>query len=308
MRSVLISAQDLAAWLARDDAPVVLAVRNGPMAQFIPDGPMAQFIPDGPVARAIQDGPVARAIQDGPVARGTPRIPGAVDVDLATGLASPQSGFSGSRPLPAIHTLQAAARAWGITQDRAVVVYDHDRCLQAGRGWWVLTWAGIADVRMLDGGFAAWQGATTTEAPAPAPGDVVLSAGHLAVLDADAAAALARGGLLLDSRIRLNYIGGATAPGQPARGHIPGSVSAPVIDTLTEAGTFTDPATLRHLYGALGADGAGPVGVTCGAGVSAALTVALLASIGVEASMFPGSWSAWSADPARPVTIGGRPG
>ncbi|WP_431282335.1 sulfurtransferase [Humitalea sp. 24SJ18S-53] len=272
MRKVLISAKDLATWLTQDDAPVVLAVRGGP------------------------------------VAPATPRIPGAVDVELPRDLASPQSGFSGSRPLPAIAALQAAARAWGITQNRAVVLYDHDRCLQAGRGWWVLTWAGIADVRMLDGGFAAWTGPTATEAPSPAPGDVTLSAGHLPVLDADAAAAMARAAILLDTRIRPNYIGGVTAPGQPGRGHIPGSISAPVIDTLTEAGTVTDPATLRHLYGALGVDGRGQVGVSCGAGVSAALTVALLASIGIEAAMFPGSWSAWSADPARPVAIGGLPG
>jgi thiosulfate/3-mercaptopyruvate sulfurtransferase len=270
---VLVSASALADMLAQDAALSVLAVRNSP----------------GEWASA-------------------PRIPGAVDVDLPTELASAGGGTRGSRPLPDIEQLTRNARRWGLRRGVPVVVYDHDRGLVAARGWWVLRWAGIADVRLLDGGFAAWQlaglGVSTTPGR-PAPGDVSLTAGNLPVLDADAAAALARSGLLLDSRVRVNYIGG---PGEPRRGHIPGSISAPAADALTEAGTFADPDTLRHLYGALGADGSQPVGVSCGAGISAAHSVLALASIGLTAAMFPGSWSAWAADPDRPAVIGGHPG
>jgi thiosulfate/3-mercaptopyruvate sulfurtransferase len=240
-----------------------------------------------------------------------PRIPGAIDIDLPSELAAPGGGTRGSRPLPDIAALQASARRWGLRHDVPVVLYDHDRCLTAARGWWVLRWAGLRDVRLLDGGFPAWIAAGlpvgTTPGAAQAS-DISLSAGHMPVLDADAAAAMARAGVLLDTRIRGNYIGGAVTPGQPPRGHIPGSVSAPAADALTEAGTFVDAATLRHLFGALGADGARPLGVTCGAGISAAHGVAALASIGVTAAMFPGSWSAWSADPDRPVAIGAAPG
>ena len=249
------------------------------------------------------------AIRNGPGGwESAQRIPGAVDVDLPTELASPGGGTRGSRPLPAIQDLTQAARRWGLRRDVPVVVYDHDRGLVAARGWWVLRWAGLTDVRLLDGGFAAWQAAglpVASEPGRPAPGDVSMSPGHLPVLDADGAAAVARSGLLLDSRVRVNYIGG---PGEPRRGHIPGSVSAPAADALTEAGSFADADTLRHLYAALGADGSGPVGVSCGAGISAAHSVLALASIGVTAAMFPGSWSAWAADPDRPVEIGGRPG
>jgi thiosulfate/3-mercaptopyruvate sulfurtransferase len=240
-----------------------------------------------------------------------PRIPGAVDVDLPTELAAPGGGTRGSRPLPEIATLQRDAMRWGLRRGVPVVLYDHDRCLTAARGWWVLRWAGLEDVRLLDGGFPAWMaaGLPVAQAPgAPPPGDVALSPGHMPVLDADAAAAMAREGVLLDTRIRGNYIGGAVAAGQLRRGHIPGSVSAPAADLLTEAGTFLDAATLRHLFGALEADGSRPLGVTCGAGISAAHGVAALASIGVTAAMFPGSWSAWSADPARPVVVGAAPG
>jgi thiosulfate/3-mercaptopyruvate sulfurtransferase len=242
----------------------------------------------------------------------TPRIPGAIDVDLPGELASPGGGTRGSRPLPEIAALQAHARGWGLRQGQTVIVYDHDRGLQAARGWWVLRWAGIADVRLLDGGFTAWKAAglaVVAEAPAaPAPGDVILSPGHLPVLDADGAAALARSGVLLDSRIRPNYVGATVAAGMPKRGHIPGALSAPAADNLTEAGPFAEAETLHHIYAALGADGTRPVGVYCGAGISAAHDVLALASLGIPAAMFPGSWSAWSADPARPAAVGGRPG
>ncbi|BDG70106.1 sulfurtransferase [Roseomonas fluvialis] len=240
-----------------------------------------------------------------------PRIPGAIDIDLPSELAAPGGGTRGSRPLPDTGALQANARRWGLRHDMPVVLYDHDRCLTAARGWWVLRWAGLGDVRLLDGGFPAWSAAglpVSTTPGAPAASEVALSPGHMPVLDADAAAAMARDGVLLDTRIRGNYIGGAAAPGQAPRGHIPGSVSAPAADALTEAGAFLDAATLRHLFGALGADGSRPIGVTCGAGISAAHGVAALASIGVTAAMYPGSWSAWSADPNRPVTIGAMPG
>jgi thiosulfate/3-mercaptopyruvate sulfurtransferase len=241
----------------------------------------------------------------------TPRIPGAVDVDLPGELAAPGGGTRGSRPLPEIAELQRHARGWGLRQRQPAVVYDHDRGLVAGRAWWVLRWAGIADVRLLDGGFAAWVAAglpVVHRAAAPAPGDVVLSPGHMPVLDADGAASLARSGVLLDSRVRPNYIGGATPPGAPRRGHVPGAIGTPAADNFTEPGLFADAATLRHLYAAAGADGSRKVGVYCGAGISAAVNVAALASIGIEAAMYPGSWSAWSADPERPVMVGGLPG
>lgn len=241
---------------------------------------------------------------------GPPFIPGALPVDMPAAFAGRRGGTRGNRPLPELADLQARARSWGLRADSRVVLYDHDRLLQAARGWWTLRWAGLTEVRLLDGGFAGWRraGLPVTDAPgSPEPGDVTLSPGHMPVLDADGAAAWARDRLLLDTRVRVNYIGGETGPGELPRGHIPHSVSAPTIDTLTEAGPFADPATLRRLFDALGALEPGQVATTCGAGVSAAHTAAALASIGIIPPMFVGSWSAWAADPSRPVVIGGRP-
>ncbi|WP_342364094.1 sulfurtransferase [Terrarubrum flagellatum] len=238
------------------------------------------------------------------------RIPGAIDAEAYTDFASPPTAMGGQRPLPAIGDLQAAARRWGLRRERLVVVYDDDRNLTAARAWWVLRWAGLPDVRVLDGGLPAWRAAnlaTASEAPTPIPSDIVLSPGHMPEIGPDEAIELARQAVLLDSRIRPNYIGGPNQPGQPPRGHIPGAINAPAPDYLTDYGNFTDSATLREMYASVGADGTRPVGVYCGAGMSAAHTVLSLAAIGIEAAMYPGSWSAWAADPTRPTARGAKP-
>lgn len=228
-------------------------------------------------------------------------LPGAVPVDLATELAGPGGGTLGNRPLPEITELEANARRWGIREGAPVVVYDDKHGLQAARAWWVLRWAGIDNVRLLDGGLGSWLAAgyaTAELTRVPDLGNVQLSPGHLPVLDADAAALQPHRGVLLDARDANAY---------ESSGHIPGALNAPAKGNLAAAGTFASPEELRLRFAALGALGA-DVGVSCGAGVSAAHDVLALASLGQPAALFVGSWSAWSADPARPVVTGPAPG
>ncbi|MFF2327128.1 MULTISPECIES: sulfurtransferase [unclassified Streptomyces] len=238
------------------------------------------------------------------------RIEGALDTEAYTDFQAPASAEGGQRPLPEIDVLQEKARAWGLRPESTIVVYDYDRSMTAARAWWVLKWAGLPDVRVLDGGLPAWLEAglpVTTAATRPGPSGIVLSPGHMPELDAGSALRAAEEGVLLDARIRPNYIGAPVAEGEPARGHIPGAVSAPAPDNVTDHGTFTDAATLREMYRALGVDGQRPVGVYCGGGMSAAHSVLALASIGVPAAMYPGSWSAYISDPERPVVTGADP-
>lgn len=278
--AVLVDAKTLAAWLRQPLPPVVLVVRS---------------------SAAADSGPW----------HSSPRLPSAIDTYLASDFAAPSHPTAGSRPLPDIRDLQAAARRWGLGTSGRVVVYDHEGGLQAARAWWVLRWAGLAQVWLLDGGYAAWQAAglaVERSEVLPAASDITLTPGHMPQIDADAALALAREGLLLDSRVTPNYEGGATAPGEAPRGHIPGSVNLPAAANLDATGAFLDAGQLRTLYASAGVDAGVPVGVYCGAGVSAAHNVLALSSIGIQASMYGGSWSAWSADAARPVARGPEPG
>lgn len=252
-----------------------------------------------------------RSLKSGEIAAPSGHIPGAVYADLQSNFAGKQEGYSGRRPLPKIADFEANARRWGISRDSIVVVYDDNRGLQAGRAWWVLRWAGIKDVRLLDGGLQAWiaaGGDVSHAATKPTPGDIALDGEHLPVLDANAAAAFARNAILIDARSADAYAGTAKNAEDAVGGHIPGAHSAPTTANLTEAGTFADTAALRERFAKLGIDGSKPVGVYCGGGVAASHTIAALTSIGIAASLFPGSWSAWSSDPSRPVATGTQPG
>ncbi|WP_405813792.1 sulfurtransferase [Streptomyces sp. NBC_01390] len=237
-------------------------------------------------------------------------IPGAVYVDLDTELAAPASPEVGRHPLPDLAELQSAARRWGIRDGQAVVVHDDLGNTAAARAWWLLRHAGVTDVTLLDGALGAWRAAglplETGVPTAPAPGDVVLKPGGLPVTDADGAAELAGGGLLLDARAAERYRG-EVEPVDPRAGHIPGAVSAPTGENLAADGTFLPPEVLRKRFEELGADAGSRIGVYCGSGVTAAHQIAALALAGFEATLFPGSWSAWSADPARPAATGPLP-
>ncbi len=118
---------------------------------------------------------------------------------------------------------------------------------------------------------------------------------------ADAAAALpGAGGVLLDARAGERYRG-EVEPVDPVAGHVPGAVSAPTTDTLADGRFRTD---LAEHFAGLGVRPGTTVGVYCGSGVTAAHEVAALAVAGIDAALWPGSWSEWSADPSRPVATG----
>jgi thiosulfate/3-mercaptopyruvate sulfurtransferase len=233
-------------------------------------------------------------------------IPGAVYVDLDTELAAPGSADAGRHPLPELSDLQTAARRWGVRDGQTVVVYDNNGGLAAARAWWLLRWGGIEQVKILNGALPAWHAAglplETGEATAVA-GDVTLTPDQLPVLTADEAAALPENGTLLDARAGERFRG-EQEPIDPRAGHIPGAVNVPTTGNLGDDGRFLTPAELRQRFRELGVNAAGPIGAYCGSGVTAAHLIAALNTAGIEASLFPGSWSAWSCDPARPVAVG----
>ena len=234
-------------------------------------------------------------------------VPGAFFVDLDAELAAP-AGDGGRHPLPEPQVVQTFLRRAGITEHSRVVVYDGKESYAAARAWWVLRWVGVSDVRVLDGGYAAWVSAglpVSTDEPADRHGDVVVRPGALPTLDADAAAEIAREGLLLDARAPERYAG-ETEPIDPVAGHVPGAVNSPTTEWVTADGTFRR--DLAEHWERVRAGREGTVGVYCGSGVTAAHHVLALAELGVESVLYPGSWSEWIRDPAHPVATGPAPG
>jgi thiosulfate/3-mercaptopyruvate sulfurtransferase len=237
-------------------------------------------------------------------------IPGAIFVDLDGDLAGPPGpgGAGGRHPLPPAAAFQSAMRALGVRDDQPVVVYDGADSTAAARAWWLLRYFGHPSVRVLDGGFRAWQLAGLTPeaglpAEPPAPGTFTAKPGHLPLLDADGALAVARDGVLLDARAAERYRG-EVEPADPVAGHIPGAVSAPTLVNVNTDGTFREAGTLAERFAGLGVAAGGVVGAYCGSGVTAAHEVLALALAGIPAALYAGSWSDWITDPARPVATG----
>ena len=233
-------------------------------------------------------------------------LPGSVYVDLDTELAAPPTPEAGRHPLPALADLQAAARRWGIDVGSRVVVYDDWEGKASARARWLLRWAGLTDVRILDGGIGAWKAAgmrISTGDATPRVGTVVLTEGRLPTVTIDQVAALDPAQtLLLDARATERFTG-ESEPVDPRPGHIPGAVSAPTGDNVDADGRFLPTAQLRDRFEALGAADREVV-VYCGSGVTAAHQIAALADAGIEATLFPGSYSQWSSDASRPVALG----
>lgn len=243
-------------------------------------------------------------------------IPGAVFVDLDDELAhhgEPHDARNGRHPLPQMDELQASARSWGLNDGDIVVVYDDWKSHAAVRAWWLLGYAGVADVRVLDGALPAWVGAGhplatgSVDAEAVVPGTITLHPGQLPLLTIEQAGALpAQGGVLLDARAAERYRGDVE-PMDPRAGHIPGALSAPTAGNLDADGRFLSADALRKRFVDLGVTDATPVGVYCGSGVTAAHNALALTLAGFRAALFAGSWSAWANHSELPVATGPRP-
>ena len=232
-------------------------------------------------------------------------VPGAAYVDLDAALAAPP-GPRGRHPLPDVEVFGAAMRQAGVSDDRPVVVYDDWDGRAAARAWWLLRHHGHPDVRVLDGGWAAWQRgdhAVETAVPAVAPGTFTAGPGQLPVVEADQVLEFAAKHTLVDARAPERFRGDVE-PVDPVAGHIPGAVNVPTGRNLRDDGTFRPAEELRAIYRAVERSRDDEFAAYCGSGVTAAHDVLALAIVGVEAALYPGSWSEWVAEPGGPVETG----
>jgi thiosulfate/3-mercaptopyruvate sulfurtransferase len=233
-------------------------------------------------------------------------LPGAQYAHLDRDLAGVKTGRNGRHPLPARSTWAARVGAWGVAPGVQVVLYDDHGSPYAARAWWMLHWLGHTQAAVLDGGRAAWlkQGGLLSTAVQQPPPRAPYPAGEAAMATLDADALLARLGrlTLIDARAPERWRGDLE-PLDPVAGHIPGSSNRLFKLNLGEDGRFKPAATLRAEFEALGAGA--EVVHQCGSGVTACHNLLAMTHAGLDAgALYPGSWSEWCSDPARPVARG----
>lgn len=250
-------------------------------------------------------------------------IPGAVFVDLDTALTGHQEPAVGGRhPLAEPEDFAAAMAALGIGDEDTVVAYDDAGGVIAARLVWMLRVTGH-EAALLDGGLAAWpgeldRGDTTPQervrtyphiagqsanAPGgaaaaftarPWPADLIASIEETAALAAD-------GGVVIDAR-PADRFAGVPDDLDPRPGHIPGSRSVPCRESVDADGRLLPVADLRARFAV---EDAAEVISACGSGVTACHNLLAMEQAGLgRGRLFPGSWSQWSRDPARPVQTG----
>jgi thiosulfate/3-mercaptopyruvate sulfurtransferase len=237
-------------------------------------------------------------------------IPGAVYASLSRDLAGPKTGTNGRHPLPSLDALGATLGRLGIAPGAQVVAYDQDSSMYASRLWWLLRYTGHDAVAVLDGGFAKWQregrptrGGEETRTPTtfalqPRPEmrigvDAVASHLHDPRM------------LLVDARAPERFEG-RTEPIDRVPGHIPGAVNHHYKSNAADDSTFLSPDVLRDAFARM-LDGRDPSEAVmyCGSGVTACHNLLAMAHAGLPGGrLYAGSWSEWSAEPARPVEKG----
>ncbi len=236
-------------------------------------------------------------------------VAGSLYVHLDRDLCAPKTGRNGRHPLPDRAAFARTVGALGIGPDTQVVTLDAQGGMYAARLWWMLKWLGHDAAAVLDGGLAAWRehggaidavpGLPVAQRPYPERPALVAS------VDADDVAGRGADVAVLDARAPERFRG-EVEPIDAVAGHIPGALDRFHKDNLDASGRFKPAGVLRAEFTAqLGTRAAAEVIHSCGSGVTACHNLLAMVHAGLEGSrLYPGSWSEWSSDPARPVARG----
>ena len=236
-------------------------------------------------------------------------LPGSHYLHLDTHLSGAKTGRNGRHPLPARADFARTLGGLGIAPQTQVVALDRHGSMYAARLWWMLRWMGHSSVAVLDGGVAAWtqaggalddtEPAASTTAPYPERAPLA------AAMDGGALATRLGTVRLLDARAAERFRGDVE-PLDAAAGHIPGALNRFFKLNLDTAGRFKPVAQLRDDFAPLlGGQPASSVVHQCGSGVTACHNLLAMEHAGLTgSSLYPGSWSEWSANPQRPLAKG----
>ena len=236
-------------------------------------------------------------------------IPGARFLHLDRDLAAPLTGKNGRHPLPDPQRFMRTLGAAGVDSNKQVIAYDGQTGVYAARLWWMLRWLGHEAVAVLDGGYSKWtreQRPVTSELTQPTAAHFTGEPRGLWVDADDVLRSLGRPGRVLVDARATDRFRGENETLDPVGGRIPGSLNRFYRDNLDSGACFKPAADLRRDFSALlGNHPPDSVVHSCGSGVSACHNLLAMEIAGLRGSrLYPGSWSEWCSDPARPMEKG----
>jgi 3-mercaptopyruvate sulfurtransferase SseA len=234
-------------------------------------------------------------------------LPGAVFFDQDV-IADHSTGLPHSLPSPEFFAAEVGKL--GISETDTIVVYDGMGFFSAPRVWWMLRTMGAKDVYVLDGGLDGWKaegraletGTTAPETAVFTPkfrADKVIPFDTMREIVDDGSAQIA------DARGAGRFTGEEAEPRAGMRsGHMPGARSLPAT-SLSANGRFKDVATLKTMIADAGIDLSKPVVTSCGSGVTAAVIMLALESVGHDDNaLYDGSWSEWGSRQDTAIVTG----
>lgn len=235
------------------------------------------------------------------------RIPGSVHLDALDWLWDRTRPFRFALPRP--ETTAAAFAAHGVGEDSRVVIYDRVGGNWAARTFWTLRWIGFDEVRLLEGGFAAWRAAGLPVESGPAPPPLPAARPFVprvrprAIADREEVlAAIGDPGVAIVNALSAEQHNGTGGLTYHRPGRIAGSLNLPS-PRLGDANLA--PEAVAALAAEAGIAPGQRVIAYCGGGIAASnLAVNLLRAGWTDLAVYDGSLDEWGRDPALPMETG----